>query len=479
MVKSATITVFGVVQGVGFRPFVHSLAGEYDLKGWVRNRSGNVDIEVEGTEANLNSFLEGLKSRAPAVAHIEKTEVTYTPPKGYGAFEIKESRKKGGGSRLVSPDIAMCSRCREEISDPANRRFQYPFTNCTNCGPRFSIIEDIPYDRARTTMRRFSMCPDCRREYENPSDRRFHAQPNACPSCGPFLWLTNCNGVAVECDSVIKKASELLRSGNIVAIRGIGGVQLACDAGNEKVVELLRRRKHRPAKPFALMLDDLETVKKYCQVSSDEAELLTSQHSPIVLLARLKNIPDICSLVAPNLNYLGIMLPYTPLHHLLLREVKRPLVMTSGNIGGEPILKDNEEALRRLAGIADYFLLHNREIHARTDDSVSFVSDKGTHVVRRARGYAPHPFFLPFRSKRILACGAEEKNTFCLTQNTHAFVSPHIGDLSNEQTLAHFEKSIDSYQVLFRIEPGSCRLRFASGLFLDTICESDLRTAGS
>ena len=426
-------------------------------------------------KANLDSFLEDLKSRAPAVAQIEKIKVTYHPLKGHGGFEIKESLDRGGGSRLVSPDIAMCGRCREEISDPGNRRFQYPFTNCTSCGPRFSIIEEIPYDRPRTTMRLFSMCSDCRREYETPSDRRFHAQPNACPSCGPFLWLTDRNGEAVECDCAIKKASELLRSGNILAIRGLGGFQLVCDAGNEKAVGLLRRRKHRPAKPFALMLGDLETAEKYCRVSSAEAELLISQQSPIVLLDWRKNTPDICGLIAPNLNCLGIMLPYTPLHHLLLNEIKRPLVMTSGNKSGEPVLKDNEEALTRLADIADCFLLHNREIHARSDDSVSLVADKGVHVVRRARGYAPNPIFLPFRSKRILACGAEEKNTFCLTRNGHAFVSPHIGELSNEQTFLHYQKSIDLYQSLFRINPEvvACDMHpdYFSTKFAKTFCE--------
>lgn len=453
MVVSATITVYGVVQGVGFRPLVHSLAGEYDLKGWVRNRSGSVDIEVEGRESNLDSFLKGLQNRAPKIAYIEKMKVTHHPPKGYGGFEIIKSRKSGNGSRLVSPDIAMCGLCREEISDPGDRRFQYPFTNCTACGPRYSIIEEIPYDRPGTTMRRFSMCADCRREYGDPLDRRFHAQPNACPSCGPFLWLTGRNGATVLFDNAIKKAAEKLRSGNILAIRGLGGFQLACDAENENVVELLRGRKHRPAKPLALMLDSLETAKKHCRVSSAEAELLTSRQSPIVLLERSGNTSNICSRVAPNLNRLGIMLPYTPLHHLLLKETKKPLVMTSGNISGEPLLVDNEEALERLSNIADYFLLHNREIHARSDDSVALVSDGEPRVVRRARGYAPYPVFLPFRSKRILACGAEEKNTFCLSRNSHAFLSPHIGELSNEKTFVHFEKSIDSYQALFQIDP--------------------------
>ncbi len=475
MMKTATITVCGVVQGVGFRPFVHGLACEYDLKGWVRNRSGSVDIEAEGTEAGLNSFLESLESRAPSVAYVEKIDVTYHPPKGHRAFEIRKSLEEGDGVRLVSPDIAMCGRCRQEISDPGNRRFQYPFTNCTHCGPRFSIIEEIPYDRPKTTMRRFSMCPDCRREYENPSDRRFHAQPNACPSCGPSLRLTDSNGTIVACDNVVQKAAALLRSDKILAIRGLAGFHLACDAGNEKTVELLRRRKHRPAKPFAVMLADLEMVGKYCQVSSGEAELLTSRQSPIVLLDRLKNIPGICSSIAPNLNSLGVILPYTPLHYLLLAEIERPLVMTSGNISGEPVLKDNDEALGRLGEIADFFLLHDREIHARSDDSIAFVSDGGAHVVRRARGYAPYPVLLPFRSKQILACGAEEKNTFCMARDSHAFLSPHIGELSSEQTFMHFEKSIELYRTLFRIDPEivACDMHpdYPSTKFAKSICK--------
>ena len=453
VVKLAKISVCGVVQGVGFRPFVYRLAQDHDLKGWVRNTSGNVEIEVEGDEEKLERFLVALEAKVPPMARIERVEASFYPPTGgYTEFQILKSLSQAGKYQLISPDIATCEDCKQEIFCPTNRRFRYPFTNCTNCGPRFTIIEDIPYDRPKTTMRNFKMCPECQREYDDPLDRRFHAQPNACPNCGPSLELVNSNGNPVRCYDVIKTAGELLQEGKILAIKGLGGFQLVCDATSESAVNLLRSRKRRPSKPFAVMMATLEDVEKHCLVSPEESKLLQSPECPIVLLKWKRNPSNISPVVAPNLKRLGVMLPYTPLHHLLLREVKLPLVMTSGNLSEEPIAKDNDEALIRLRDITDYFLLHNRDISGRYDDSVYMVEDK-PQAIRRARGYAPYPVFLPYKSKQILACGAELKNTFCLTKDEHAFLSPHIGDMENEETLEHFENTIELYQKLFRIEP--------------------------
>lgn len=451
--KLARIKVWGVVQGVGFRPFVYRLAKKYGLKGWVRNTSGTVEIEVEGDISAIGGFRQELETQAPPMAHIEKIDITLHPPEGHLTFEIHESLSEKGKYQLVSPDIATCQDCHKEILSPDNRRFFYPFTNCTNCGPRFTIIEDIPYDRPKTTMRKFTMCPACQKEYDDPLNRRFHAQPNACPVCGPSLELVDAEGKPVKADDRIKKASSLLKEGEIVAIKGLGGFLLACDATSEKTVNLLKVRKKRPSKPLAVMIATIEEIHKHCFVSPEEQKLLQSPQCPIVLLRWKRDSSSITSAIAPNLKYLGVMLPYTPLHHILLRETGIPLVMTSGNLSEEPIAADNDEALRRLKGIADYFLLHNRDIYARYDDSVYIVEDEQPRAVRRARGYAPYPIFLPFKSRQILACGAEEKNTFCLTRDEHAFVSQHIGDMENEETLEHFENTIELYKRLFRINP--------------------------
>lgn len=450
--RLAKVRVRGVVQGVGFRPFIYRLAHEYALKGWVRNTSGSVEIEVEGSAGAIDSFLDDLKAKAPPMSHIESVEVSFDSPRGYADFQIEESLSQEGQYQLVSPDIATCEDCRREIFSPTDRRFGYPFTNCTNCGPRFTIIEDIPYDRPKTTMRKFTMCPQCQQEYADPLNRRFHAQPNACPECGPKLELLDEEGKPVECADVIKMAAELLREGRVLAIKGLGGFHLACDATNDVAVNTLRARKRRWGKPLAVMIASLPEIEEHCFVSEEERKLLCSPQCPIVLLRWKHNSSSISPAVAPNLKYLGVMLPYTPLHHLLLAQAKLPLVMTSGNISEEPIAKDNDEALRRLGGIADYFLVHNRDIYARYDDSVYLV-EGGPRVVRRARGYAPYPIFLPFRAKQILACGAELKNTFCLTKDEHAFLSQHIGDMENEETLEHFENTIKLYQRLFRIQP--------------------------
>jgi len=451
-VKAARIKVNGVVQGVGFRPFVYRMAREHGVTGWVRNTSGNVEIEVEGEGRSVDSFVAALKSKAPPLARIDHIDIASCPPRGYDKFEIRESLGKAGEYQLVSPDIATCDDCRREIFDPDDRRYRYPFTNCTNCGPRFTIIDDIPYDRANTTMREFRMCKLCQREYDDPLNRRFHAQPNACPACGPRLWLVDSGGKPAACDDAIAASAQLLRSGKILALRGLGGFQLACDATNAKAVKLLRKRKRRPSKPFAVMFSSLEDIEKHCFVSDEEKALLQSPAAPIVLLKWKRGESNVAPDIAEKLNYLGAMLPYTPLHHLLMSDAGIPLVMTSGNLSEEPIAKDNDEALHRLGGIADYFLLHDRDIYARYDDSVCIV-EREPQLVRRARDYAPYPVKLGVEAKQILACGAELKNTFCLTRGRHAFISQHIGDMENAETLEHFENTVELYKKLFRVEP--------------------------
>ena len=451
--QARLIKVTGVVQGVGFRPFVYRQAKELGLSGGVRNTSGNVRIEVEGAKDSLDVFLTRLKTAAPPMARIEKIKQRAVKVKGWTGFVIQDSQTASDEYQLVSPDIAACKDCIREIFDPGDRRYRYPFTNCTNCGPRFTIIEDIPYDRAATTMRSFNMCPVCQQEYHDPADRRFHAQPNACPVCGPWLELVDADGKRVVCRDAVAEAGRLLRQGKILALRGLGGFQLACDATCETVVGLLRQRKKRPAKPFAVMLADPAKIRDHCRLTAAEEKLLTSPAAPIVLTKWRRSRSAIVDSVAPGINELGVMLPYTPLHHLLVHDAGIPLIMTSGNLSEEPIARDNAEALRRLHGIADYFLLHNREIYARYDDSVFRLENRRPVVLRRARGYAPYPVFLPDGTKQVLACGAELKNTFCLTRGNHAFVSQHIGDMENAETAEHFEDTLGLYKSLFRIRP--------------------------
>ena len=447
------IEIRGVVQGVGFRPFVYRLAHQRQITGWVRNTSWGVDMEVEGDAEPLEGFLLDLQEKAPPIARIESVAVRSIAPNGYGRFEILHSEAQAGAYQLVSPDIATCDACLREIFCPENRRYRYPFTNCTNCGPRFTIIESVPYDRPRTTMRAFCMCPDCQREYEDPLDRRFHAQPNACPACGPHVRLLDAKGrPSAEADDALRHTAALLRTGHIVAIKGLGGYQLACDATNPEAVSLLRQRKRRPSKPFAVMVMDLADAGKHALLSDDERELLMSTAAPIVLLPWRENstiVPE----VAPGTRAVGIMLPYTPLHHILLRDVRLPLVMTSGNLSEEPIARDNDEAVHRLGAIADYFLVHDRGIHSRYDDSVWFVPSSGPQPIRRARGYAPFPVHLPFTARPVLACGPELKNTFCLTRDQYAFLSQHVGDMQNLETLEHYEHTIRLFCDLFHVDP--------------------------
>ncbi|HUJ68685.1 MAG TPA: carbamoyltransferase HypF [Syntrophorhabdales bacterium] len=448
------ISVRGVVQGVGFRPFIYRLACEHGLKGWVINTSSAVEIEVEGAEGEIEAFLRRVPLEAPPRARIEGIETASKEAVGYAAFEIRESRSDAG-YQLISPDIATCSDCIRELFDSHNRRYRYPFTNCTNCGPRFTIITDIPYDRPHTTMAPFRMCELCLREYEDPLDRRFHAQPNACPNCGPGVWLEDSRGVVRLCEDAILETAGLLRQGAIAAIKGLGGFQLACDATNTDVVATLRERKRRPHKPFALMMRDSEEVRSHCFVDDGELRLLSAPEAPIVLL-RARDGSPVSPLVAPGNRYSGVMLPYTPIHHLLMHDFGGPLVMTSGNVSEEPIAKDNEDAKERLGKLADYFLFHNRDIYSRYDDSVLRVRSSKPEPIRRARSYAPYPVKLPFSTRPILATGAEEKNTFCLTRDEFAFLSQHIGDMENLETLDLFVETIDLYKRLFRIVPEAC-----------------------
>jgi hydrogenase maturation protein HypF len=450
--KLASISVRGIVQGVGFRPFVYGLAVKHNLKGWVYNTSEDVRIEVEGRAEAVQQFQRELQTQAPPLAHIENITAEYHRPVGYKSFEIRKSQAQRGKYQLISPDVATCRACLDEVMDPEDRRYRYPFTNCTNCGPRFTIIEGMPYDRPKTTMRYFQMCAQCQAEYDNPLDRRFHAQPNACLKCGPQVQLVDNEGNLVNGADPIAAASQLLRDGKILAVKGLGGFLLACDATNDDAVRTLRTRKNRPSKPFAIMVAAVDEAKRQCYVLPEEEELLTSPQSPIVLMI-WKESSSVSREVAPNLWFLGIMLPYTPLHHILLRDVGLPLVMTSGNLSEEPIARDNDEALRRLSGIADYFLVHNRDIYSRYDDSVAMVERGTSQLLRRARSYAPYPIRLPFETRQVLGCGAEDKNTFCLTRDNYAFVSQHIGDMENVETLEHFDNTISLYKRLFHIEP--------------------------
>ncbi|MCX8006693.1 MAG: carbamoyltransferase HypF [Coriobacteriia bacterium] len=478
------IHLTGIVQGVGFRPFVYNLARRLGVNGWVRNSSDGVWIHAEADEAALDRFENALVAEAPAMARIAGLASHAVTPEHIEGFVIVPSHVDARARTLVSPDIATCPACLAEMSDPADRRYRYPFINCTNCGPRFTVIADIPYDRPLTSMAVFEMCPECAAEYADPADRRFHAQPDACFVCGPRLYLNpGAGGPAIDpdwlwspavetdprphrdlhaertrSDALLAHAASLLRSGAILAVKGLGGFQLACDATNEAAVARLRERKRRYGKPLAVMVRSLADARAWCEVSDAEASLLSSPAAPIVLLRERhdpdRSIPPPAPSIAPRLREIGLMLPYTPLHRLLLDEAGVPLVMTSGNVSEEPICTDNAEALQRLAGIADAFLMHDRDILARYDDSVARVGPRGTELIRRARGYAPFPLAAPGHSAvDILACGPEQKNTVTLLSGDHAFVTQHVGDMENAETLSAFERVIADYERLFRVTP--------------------------
>jgi hydrogenase maturation protein HypF len=472
------LTVRGAVQGVGFRPFVFRLATGLGLAGWVNNSPQGVFIEAEGPRAELEKFLLRLEIEKPPRSFIQSLEASWLDPAGYTAFEIRPSETGGNKTALVLPDIATCPDCLREIFDPKNRRHRYPFTNCTNCGPRFSIIESLPYDRANTSMKAFTMCPQCRAEYDDPRDRRFHAQPNACPVCGPWLELWKGSRVCENAESprshergygALLAAAKAIREGKIVAVKGLGGFHLMTDARNDKAVRLLRERKQREEKPFALMFPSLESVKAECEVSPLEERLLRSPESPIVLLRQIRNPKsEIRNSCAPGNPYLGAMLPYTPLHHLLMAELGFPVVATSGNLSDEPICTDEREALERLGGIADVFLVHNRPIVRHVDDSIVRVMLDRELVLRRARGYAPLPITIGGASsasphnqgvaelrppKIILAVGAHLKNAVALSVGNQVFISQHIGDLETEQAHSAFRRVIADFEKLYEVRP--------------------------
>jgi hydrogenase maturation protein HypF len=449
--KRAEIKVTGIVQGIGFRPFIYNLAKKYLIRGWVLNNEKGVFINAESEDGNLDRFILEIPQLAPPLAQIESFDVKYLEPLGYTTFEIRKSEEVQEKFVLISPDVSTCEQCLSELFSPQNFRYRYPFINCTLCGPRFTIIKDIPYDRHKTTMAPFKMCSVCQREYEDPTDRRFHAQPNACPNCGPSLHFEDKQGVEVPGDP-IAMIFDLLAKGFIVAVKGLGGFHLACDAKSQEAVSALRSRKYREDKPFAVMCRDMNEVKEHCEVSREEEKLLLSVQRPIVILKR-KGDSTIAHEVAPYQNTLGVMLPYSPLHHLLLDGSLKTLVMTSGNVSDEPIAYKNEEAKSRLGNISDYFLFHNREIHMRCDDSVTRIFEGKPYVLRRSRGYVPFPIKLPYPIEMILACGGELKNTFCLTRGHYAFMSHHIGDLENLETLTSFEEGIEHFKRLFYIEP--------------------------
>ena len=455
----AIIEVDGIVQGVGFRPFVHQRARWHALNGWALNSREGVRIEVEGPTERVRRFVDDLRTQPPVLAAIEHVHVEYAEPAGYATFEIRrsEERADAAGSThericFVSPDVATCDDCLSELFDPGDRRQLYPFINCTNCGPRFTIVEDTPYDRGKTTMRAFPMCHQCRSEYENIDDRRYHAQPNACWRCGPRLAL-HAPGREVAESDIIPATQQILADGGVVAVKGLGGFHLACDAENGDAVRRLRARKHREEKPLAIMCGSVKAAESICTVNNTERELLTDPRRPIMLLRKR---PD-CSIaeeVAPQNRYLGVMLPYTPLHALLFRHAPyTALVMTSGNLTEEPLTHTNEEARQGLLPMADALLMHNRDIHARCDDSVARIAAGKPLVMRRARGWAPFPIRLGEATPIILACGAELKSTFCLVRDGYAFISQHIGDLKNAKASAYFEEEIRHYQELFRATP--------------------------
>jgi len=469
------LEIRGAVQGVGFRPFVYVCAKSCGLSGFVGNESGGVFVEIEGLEKNLREFQTLLRQDAPPLSHITEIEIAEIPAKNETDFCIVKSKIQTGENTLVAPDAGVCADCLRELFDETNRRFRHPFINCTNCGTRFTIVKDIPYDRPNTTMSVFQMCESCQGEYDNPLDRRFHAQPNACRNCGARVWFVGKDEKEIYDEDAILAAQKVLCSGGIVAVKGIGGFHLACDARSDAALQKLRTRKGRVDKPFAVMCRNLATAESLAEINEAERNLLTSKERPIVLLHK-KADGEISELIAPGNNFLGVILPYSPIHYLLLNSTCEKfqnldvLVMTSGNFSNEPIVKDNDEALEKLAALADAFLLHDRDIFVPCDDSVIRILDFGFRIldlksqianrksqivlpIRRSRGYAPFPVELPFKVPPVLAVGGELKATFCIAKDEFAFMSQHIGDMENLETLRAFEKSVGQMRKLFRIEP--------------------------
>ena len=486
------IHIRGIVQGVGFRPFVYNLANRYGLHGWVRNTSRGVEIEVDGDPRSLSSFVTALRNEHPPLAMIDSIHSEEKPANGYSSFEIVQSDADPDGYQPISPDVSICDDCLAELFQPSDHRYRYPFINCTNCGPRFTIIKDIPYDRPETTMAPFEMCAVCAGEYSDPGDRRFHAQPVACADCGPRVWLAGKDdprALHIEHaphrdDAAVQESIRLLARGQILAVKGLGGFHLACDAANHDAVRRLRARKHRPSKPLAVMMPDIETVRRFCHLGPAEQELLASPRRPILLLES-KQENGLSPALAPGQSTLGVMLPYTPLHYLLFsREDRWPdvpyqaLVMTSGNHSNQPIVTTNQEALRELGSIVDGYLFHNRDIHVHCDDSVTRIHRGQPYPLRRSRGYAPFPVSLPREGPSILAAGSELKNTFCGVKGNLAFLSQHIGDLENYPTLETFQDSLEHFKQLFRSQPQGLAYELHSDYLASRYARSRAREEG-
>ena len=452
MHKRFLIKVAGIVQGVGFRPYIFRLADKLDLFGFVNNNSDGVLIEIEGLDKNIQQFIKTLSDQPPPLAQITQLDISEIQQKKENSFKILQSETSNQKNTLISPDISTCEDCKRELFEYTDRRYLYPFINCTNCGPRYTIISDIPYDRPKTSMSVFKMCEDCQKEYDNPLDRRFHAQPNACPVCGPSLKFVD-KDRKISASKPIEKLADALQNGQIAAIKGLGGFHLAVSPRNPEAVKTLRNRKHRFEKPLALMVKDVESAKNFAHINDMAASLLASLHRPIVLCLK-RNDHDLSADISIDNDYLGIMLPYSPLHELIFKTLELDvLVMTSANISEEPICYDNQECFEQMDQIADCFLLHDRDIYIRCDDSVIQVWEDKSYFIRRSRGYSPRPIILSKGGSSILAVGAQLKNTICLTRDNFAFMSQHIGDLENLKTVQAFEHTIDHLQKIFEIKP--------------------------
>ncbi len=457
-VTARRLEISGIVQGVGFRPFLFQLAHRHSIAGEVSNTPSGVLVVIEGDAEHVDAFVRDIPERAPTLSSITDVSVQEAEPAGCKTFKIVKSRQGDSRSTLISPDVSVCAECLEEMKDPGDRRYEYPFINCTNCGPRFTIIEDIPYDRPKTSMKEFPMCGKCRREYEDPLDRRFHAQPNACHVCGPQAFLLDPGGrdACKDAENPVDRAAELLAEGAILAVKGLGGFHLAVDASNEDAVKKLRQNKGRPHKPLAVMAESVDRILSYTHVDDEEKRILESFHRPIVLLEKRETAEDSTApapSVAPDNSCLAVMLPYTPLHYLLLQKGPPVLVMTSGNPTGEPLSIDNGDALDAFGHLADYFLVHNRDIYFRADDSIVRVMAGEQRFLRRSRGYTPLPVFLKTPLPKVLACGGGLKSTVCLTRENQAVLSQHIGDLDNLKVFDFYKKSVAHLKKIFDVQP--------------------------
>ncbi|TCP96174.1 carbamoyltransferase HypF [Serpentinicella alkaliphila] len=449
--KRYIIKIFGIVQGVGYRPYIYNQANIFNIKGWVSNQGSAVILDIEGRKEDISDFLIKIIKNPPNLSTIEKVKLLHKEYKGYLDFQIMPSSSDEKELKFIGIDVATCPECLEEISNIDNHRYHYPFTNCTACGPRYSILRKLPYDRNNTTMDTFQMCLNCREEYNDTTSRRFHAQPNCCPNCGPSLLLLTNKGSKVICTDPIQKSIELLQQGKILAIKGVGGYHLACNAEKQEAVTTLRKRKNRPHKPFALMVKDIYIAKQLCRINATEEKILLSNKRPIVILEKKEDtiLPDE---IAPGMKKLGIMLPYTPLHYIMFRERITAIVMTSGNVSSEPIQYENNKAFENLGTIADYFLIHDRDIHIPLEDSVVRVINDQEVLVRRARGYTPFNFPINI-AQEVLALGAEEKSAFCAAQNQYGYMSQYLGDLKNLDTYEIYEKAIENIVKLLGLKP--------------------------